>query len=333
MAAIHPEPSLRPCGRAASRSSASRASRAGSSRSASSPQPRRRGTPGDPPRRHGRLALQGEVEPRFLCREVRQPDRALLVAHLAPRSGEGGRLELPLAAYIAYCRDGDLTQPPPGRGRWGRRGAAAGRRDAVLASRTSRPEFAPLLEDFDLDVYFLDNLQARLRGDWKRFIFFCPFTNLFIGGAGTCISLHKDYWSSQTSSPSSPGGSTPSSSARRRRGPPQRQARAARSAPRRCGGLSGLRARHALRGLPGAGRDAVHAAELVTTTCWGCRRPCRWPSTSSPCTISATTCRTCCPIRCSSSTPCWAPHPAPGGSRRRRQAARRGPLSQPAKTT
>jgi hypothetical protein len=107
--------------------------------------------------------------------------------------------ELPLAEYIAYCRDGDLTQPPPGARPVGP--ARELRQDAGTLywhENLSRPEFAPLLEDFDLDVYFLDNLQARLRGDWKHFIFFCPFTNLFIGGAGTCISLHKDYWSSQT---------------------------------------------------------------------------------------------------------------------------------------
>jgi hypothetical protein len=107
--------------------------------------------------------------------------------------------ELPLRDYIGYCRDGDLTQPPPGARSVGP--VAELRQDAgslYWHENFSRPEFAPLLDDFDPDVYFLDNLQARLRGDWKRFIFFCPFTNLFIGGAGTCISLHKDYWSSHT---------------------------------------------------------------------------------------------------------------------------------------
>src|ERR1700761_4239124 len=107
--------------------------------------------------------------------------------------------ELPLRDYIAYCRTGDLTQPPPGAHSVG--SISKLRPDAGTLywhENFSRPEFAPLLDDFDLDVYFLDNLQARLRGDWKRFILYCPFTNLFIGGPGTCISLHKDYWTSQT---------------------------------------------------------------------------------------------------------------------------------------
>ncbi len=107
--------------------------------------------------------------------------------------------ELPLSDYIAYCRTGDLTQPPAGARSVG--AIAQLRPDAGTLywhENFSRPEFAPLLDDFDLDVYFLDNLQARLRGDWKRFILYCPFTNLFIGGTGTCISLHKDYWTSQT---------------------------------------------------------------------------------------------------------------------------------------
>jgi histone arginine demethylase JMJD6 len=107
--------------------------------------------------------------------------------------------ELPLADYIAYCRAGDLTQPPPGARSVG--AAAELRPEAGTLywyENFARPEFASLLDDFDLDVYFLDNLQAHLRGDWKRLILFLPFTNLFIGGAGTCVDLHKDYWSSHT---------------------------------------------------------------------------------------------------------------------------------------
>jgi hypothetical protein len=107
--------------------------------------------------------------------------------------------ELALAEYIDYCRDGDVTQPPPG--------ARPVSAEATLSPEAgtlywyeniSRPELAPLLEDFDVDLYFIDNLQARLRGDWKRLIFHFPFTNLFIGGPGTCVDMHKDYWSTHT---------------------------------------------------------------------------------------------------------------------------------------
>ena len=107
--------------------------------------------------------------------------------------------ELKLRDYVEYCRHGDITQPPPG--------AKAVTEETRLLPEAgtlywyenfARPEFAPLLDDFDVDVYFIDNLQARLRGDWKRLAFFMPFTNLFIGGPGTCVDMHKDYWSSHT---------------------------------------------------------------------------------------------------------------------------------------
>ncbi|HVX40328.1 MAG TPA: cupin-like domain-containing protein [Gemmatimonadaceae bacterium] len=107
--------------------------------------------------------------------------------------------EMPLAAYIDYVERGDLTKPPAG--------AVAVSEATELESamgtlywyeNLGRPEFAPLLDEFDNDLYFIDNLQARLRGDWKRAIFYFPFSNIFIGGPGTCVDMHKDYWSSHT---------------------------------------------------------------------------------------------------------------------------------------
>lgn len=129
----------------------------------------------------------GELTVRCWCRSSRKK----------PYTAVG--YELKLADYIDYCRHGDVSQPPPG--------AKAVTEQTELTPEAgtlywyenlSRPEFAPLLDDFDLDVAFVDNLQARLRGDWKRLIFHFPFTNLFIGGPGTCVDLHKDYWSTHT---------------------------------------------------------------------------------------------------------------------------------------
>jgi hypothetical protein len=131
--------------------------------------------------RHGHLSV------RAWCRSSRKKPYAAI------------GYELLLRDYIEYCRSGDLTQPPPGA-----RPVSEETRLLPEAGtlywyeNLARPEFAPLLEDFDVDLYFIDNLQARLRGEWKRLAFFMPFTNLFIGGPGTCVDLHHDYWSSHT---------------------------------------------------------------------------------------------------------------------------------------
>jgi|GEM_PF-4780694 len=142
---------------------------------------------------HGKWSLDffaeryGDLSVRAWCRSSRKKPYAPI------------GYELPLRDYIDYCRRGDVTQPPPG--------ARAVTEETRLLPEAgtlywyenfTRPEFAPLLDDFDVDVYFIDNLQARLRGDWKRLAFYMPFTNLFIGGPGTCVDMHQDYWSSHT---------------------------------------------------------------------------------------------------------------------------------------
>jgi hypothetical protein len=107
--------------------------------------------------------------------------------------------ELRLGDYIDYCRSGDRSRPPDqARCITPRADLYPGAGALYWYENFARPEFRPLLDDFDVDVYFLDNLQARLRGEWRRYALFLPFANFFIGGPGTCVDLHKDYWHSHT---------------------------------------------------------------------------------------------------------------------------------------
>lgn len=107
--------------------------------------------------------------------------------------------ELTLAQYIDYIRAEDLRRPPAA-------GESVGERPDLPPDAGSlywienlaRREFEPLFDDFDVDLYFLDNLPARMTGEWKRFPFYLPYGNLFIGGAGSCVSLHRDFWSTHT---------------------------------------------------------------------------------------------------------------------------------------
>ena len=107
--------------------------------------------------------------------------------------------ELTLAEHIDYCRGQSLFLPPP------QAKALSKRTDLYPQSGTlywyeslARPEFQPLWDDVDVDFEFMDSLMARLEGDWRRFAFHLPFANVFIGGAGSCVDLHKDYWSTHT---------------------------------------------------------------------------------------------------------------------------------------
>lgn len=107
--------------------------------------------------------------------------------------------EMTLAQHIDYCRGGDLSVPPP------QARAVSSRADLYPQSGSlywyeslARPEFRPLWDDVDVDFPFMDSLMARMEGDWRRFAFHLPFANVFIGGAGSCVDLHKDYWSTHT---------------------------------------------------------------------------------------------------------------------------------------
>lgn len=107
--------------------------------------------------------------------------------------------EMTLAEHIDYCRGGELGTPPVNAK------SVSDRADLYPQSGSlywyeslARPEFHALWNDVDVDFEFMDSLMARLEGDWRRFAFHLPFANVFIGGAGSCVDLHKDYWSTHT---------------------------------------------------------------------------------------------------------------------------------------
>jgi hypothetical protein len=106
--------------------------------------------------------------------------------------------ELELAAYIDYCRHGDLRRPPPQAKMVGDAPLEPDSASLYWYENMARPEFRPLMDDFDVEFYFIDNLQSRLTGEWRKLVFYFPFANLFIGGAGANVALHKDYWSTHT---------------------------------------------------------------------------------------------------------------------------------------
>jgi hypothetical protein len=107
--------------------------------------------------------------------------------------------ELSMGEYIDYCRNGNQRQPPSGaKAITPRTDLYDGVGSLYWYENFARPEFQALIDDFKVDFYFIDNLQAHLRGDWKKFTLFLPFANLFVGGPGTCVDLHKDYWNTHT---------------------------------------------------------------------------------------------------------------------------------------
>ncbi len=106
--------------------------------------------------------------------------------------------ELELAAYIDYCRHGDLRRPPLQAKMVGDAPLEPDSPSLYWYENLARPEFRPLLDDFDVELGFVDNLQSRLTGEWRKLVFYFPFANLFIGGAGANVALHQDYWSTHT---------------------------------------------------------------------------------------------------------------------------------------
>lgn len=113
-----------------------------------------------------------------------------------PYPAIGYRLEM--SEYIEYSLYGDHSRPPPNSCSIGDAEFRDDTRMLYWFENIARPEFESLLEDFDPDLYFVDNLLCRLPGQWSRLPFYMPFTNLFLGGPNTNVALHKDYWSSHT---------------------------------------------------------------------------------------------------------------------------------------
>ena len=105
---------------------------------------------------------------------------------------------LKFADYIDYSCNGDFSVPPHPAVALFPQQQWPPSSTLYWAENIARPEFRPLLDDFNPDLYFVEDPMQLLPGEWKRLVFFFPHSNLFLGGPGTNVALHNDHWSSHT---------------------------------------------------------------------------------------------------------------------------------------
>jgi hypothetical protein len=61
-----------------------------------------------------------------------------------------------------------------------------------------RPELYTLFSDFDMRLYFVDDLFQQMPGEWSKFMLFMHYPALFLGPSGTHTGFHCDFWNAET---------------------------------------------------------------------------------------------------------------------------------------